>query len=462
MGTEQSVHRSRAVPVYDDSMSIRFRNNYHPLHFHNVHGDNIKLSKNRTVACRSEGFCNGIVFSDRPVTISEPVYVKFLETSPNWSGALRIGFTMNDPFSLKSKKLPRYACPDLTAMPGNWAKAVGEKHAKKDSILYYYVDHNGDVHYGIGAEEYGIFFGGVNTSGKLWAVLDIYGNTVAVELMDPNALNQEYQSDSHSNSAISQNKHRSKLQQNIQPLCFHTVHGKNVTLKSNRSIVSKKSGIKTLAYAFTERPVEIGKTIIMIVQQTDHYCEGLFVYGITSCNPKKVIPHELPENVYDLLDRSEYWIVKQKPYPFDVGDILTFRISNQGQVEMTTNEDTDPVFYVDHTQPLWLFVNLTHSISELSLKGIFSSTSAADISEAFGSLQITNSDNTGVENPGPSGEQSSNECVICYEELVDCALYRCGHMCMCYNCASKLWDSGSGAQCPICRNSIQDVIKIYK
>lgn len=166
----------------DESMSQQLRNNYRPLHFHTIHGDNIRLSKNKTVACRSEGFCNGIVFSDRPVTIRERVYVKFLETSPNWSGALRIGFTMNDPNSMRSR-LPRYACPDLTSMHGNWAKAVGEKFAKKDSVLHYYVDENGDVHYGIDTEEYGIFFGGVNTSGKLWAVLDIYGNTVAVEYM---------------------------------------------------------------------------------------------------------------------------------------------------------------------------------------------------------------------------------------------------------------------------------------
>lgn len=42
-----------------------------------------------------------------------------------------------------------------------------------------------------------------------------------------------------------------------------------------------------------------------------------------------------------------------------------------GQVEVAINDDVfDPIFYVDHTQPLWFFVNLTHSISELRLKGM--------------------------------------------------------------------------------------------
>jgi len=57
------------------------------------------------------------------------------------------------------------------------------------------------------------------------------------------------------------------------------------------------------------------------------------------------------------------------------------------------------------------------------------------------------------------GQQSSEECIICNEKTVDCALYRCGHTCMCYNCAFKLWKSNSSSHCPICRSSIQDVIK---
>ena len=30
-------------------------------------------------------------------------------------------------------------------------------------------------------------------------------------------------------------------------------------------------------------------------------------------------------------------------------------------------------------------------------------------------------------------------CVICYESDVDCVLYSCGHMCMCYQCATQQW-----------------------
>ena len=52
------------------------------------------------------------------------------------------------------------------------------------------------------------------------------------------------------------------------------------------------------------------------------------------------------------------------------------------------------------------------------------------------------------------------ECVICYESGVDCVLYSCGHMCMCFQCAVQQW-SGTG-ECPLCRATIRDVIRTYR
>lgn len=97
-----------------------------------------------------------------------------------------------------------------------------------------------------------------------------------------------------------------------------------------RSVVSRKPGFHSLGYVFTAHPVEIGKTILMTVEETDHYCEELFVYGITSCDPSKIEPYELPDTVDDLLDRPEYWVVKQKSYPYIKGDTIRVTIGNQG------------------------------------------------------------------------------------------------------------------------------------
>ena len=61
---------------------------------------------------------------------------------------------------------------------------------------------------------------------------------------------------------------------------------------------------------------------------------------------------------------------------------------------------------------------------------------------------------------------ASSECTVCYERSVDCVLYSCGHMCLCYDCALTLYHGGrtAGGQglCPICRAPIRDVIRAYR
>lgn len=58
-------------------------------------------------------------------------------------------------------------------------------------------------------------------------------------------------------------------------------------------------------------------------------------------------------------------------------------------------------------------------------------------------------------------ESSASECAICLEKVPDCALYTCGHMCMCYECAINVLKK-QGALCPICRQPVRDVIRIFK
>ena len=50
-------------------------------------------------------------------------------------------------------------------------------------------------------------------------------------------------------------------------------------------------------------------------------------------------------------------------------------------------------------------------------------------------------------------------CCICNENKINSVLYRCGHMCACFKCASEL--QGSNKKCPICKVPIIDVVKVY-
>ena len=155
------------------------------IKFHNVHGENIRLSADGKEAKRVQSFSNGIIFSNRPIQLNERICIKFSELSLSWSGAIRFGFTSNNPNTYRNG-LPKYACPDLTNKPGNWAKALGERFwalIHSDSTLFYYVNNQGEVHFGIDGEEKGVFFVGVDTKSPLWALIDVYGNTVAINLV---------------------------------------------------------------------------------------------------------------------------------------------------------------------------------------------------------------------------------------------------------------------------------------
>ncbi|KRX40194.1 Protein neuralized [Trichinella murrelli] len=54
----------------------------------------------------------------------------------------------------------------------------------------------------------------------------------------------------------------------------------------------------------------------------------------------------------------------------------------------------------------------------------------------------------------------ANECKVCMTAQVDTAVYSCGHYCMCYQCAMETF--ANHGCCPICRETIKDVMRIFK
>ncbi|GFO14701.1 protein neuralized, partial [Plakobranchus ocellatus] len=348
-----------------------------PLQFHDVHGDNIELLCNKTRARRYDSFCKGICFSNRPININERVYVKFVETNTSWSGVLRFGFTSVNPSTLRGADLPRYACPDLTNKPGNWAKALGERYTASNILLHFSVNRAGDVNYGVNGEEKGLFFSGVATDQPVWAMLDIYGNTVGVEFSHANAeiepghfdaspapmigpdevfsfnsLSLESPSNTGSSSGGSSsgpsimtshtgastplglNPQGPPLVQyhagvNFNPLPLHTLQGRNIRVSVDRRVAARLSEEYCNAYVFTSRPLCCGETVVVQVLSIDRSYIGGLGFGLTACDPSTVDPSSLPDDSDLLLDRLEYWVVnKDVCRNPEVGDELSFFLSD--------------------------------------------------------------------------------------------------------------------------------------
>jgi hypothetical protein len=77
-----------------------------PLHFHRVHGDQIRLSENNTRATRDR-LNNTLVFTNRPILPNEIVQFLIEELSNDFYGLIRIGLTTIDPDSFTRDTLPK-------------------------------------------------------------------------------------------------------------------------------------------------------------------------------------------------------------------------------------------------------------------------------------------------------------------------------------------------------------------
>jgi hypothetical protein len=246
----QRRFQSNKFPVDNNSRKSASSSNANPLNslcFHDVCGKNVILNNNKQTAKRSEtSFCDAIVFSSRPIGVYERIYIKIIKLNTLWNGMIRFGFTSVNPDLLRKKfksslsmpnesknsansntsenvrssleanwlnndtpsfdnddenfpfNLPKYVYPDLTNKKGYWAAAMNtEEELKENDVIYFYVNSNGEIHFGINNKYKGKFLDGVNVYNNrpqqaqpLWAIFDIYGNTLSIELIN-NPLLQE-------------------------------------------------------------------------------------------------------------------------------------------------------------------------------------------------------------------------------------------------------------------------------
>lgn len=394
-----------SVPASRSSSSGHGTNNLPPLLFHNVCGENIRISREGTVARRAESFCKGIAFSSRPIKVNEKICIKFLEISNNWSGVIRFGFSYNDPSTLRDG-LPKYACPDLTNKPGYWAKALPERFCNQGTVLFYYVSASGDVHFGINNEEKGIFFSGVETRGPLWGLIDVYGNSTAIEFIDiRHQLNNARRSSTtvcHQQredavviaapstvdvdriicSTQNMNLHHSaNIQQReldcsaaavepgagqlryqsagsqFVPMSLHRTRGRNIRFTNgSRCEAARLENEFCQGYVFTSHPLALNQTIVIQILASSPLFQGCLGLGLTSCDPSTLSPADLPDDSNFLLDRPEYWVISRDfARSLSVGDEVSFCVSERGEVEVRRNGAVTPsvVMHVDHTLRLW-------------------------------------------------------------------------------------------------------------
>lgn len=158
------------------------------LRFHpEAKGAQVHLDTRRSTACRCATFHDGIVFSQRPVRPGERVALRVLGHQSGWYGGLRVGFTRLDPAHVSAPSLPPFLCPDLEQQSPTWGAMLPDGCALAGDVVRFWVTRRGWLWAQVNAGPRLLLRKGVRTGAPLWAVMDVYGTTKAIELLDPAA-----------------------------------------------------------------------------------------------------------------------------------------------------------------------------------------------------------------------------------------------------------------------------------
>uniref|UniRef100_A0A3P9JCD3 E3 ubiquitin-protein ligase NEURL1 n=1 Tax=Oryzias latipes TaxID=8090 RepID=A0A3P9JCD3_ORYLA len=391
-----------------------------PLLFHpRTKGSQILMDLSQRTVKRQSSFCNGITFSNRPIAVYEQVRLKITKKQYCWSGALRLGFTSKDPSRMQPENLPKYSCPDLVSQCGFWAKALPEELSEEGNIISFWVDKKGRVFYKLNDSHSTQFFSGVRICEPLWALIDVYGLTkeiqlldtemVAVNFMRPRSFTSERRASTQRNShdprlSISmcdlslQDTHQDEEEeeeeqpfspmschvpqnsQNLQQCLllpghldsdvhFHDVHGIHVTMLDKHTVARLNHSGDERTLVFTNRPLYSSETVYMRVKVGFPSARCLS-YGVTSCDPATLRPSDLPSNPESLVDRKEFWAMCWVTVPLQSGDILGFVVNPAGEVMMSHNGiRTGMQLCVDNSRPLSMFFGLHSPTAQLRILG---------------------------------------------------------------------------------------------
>ncbi|XP_042639405.1 E3 ubiquitin-protein ligase NEURL3 [Orycteropus afer afer] len=158
------------------------------LRFHpEAKGTQVCLDTRRCTARRLATFHDAIVFSQRPVQPGERVTLRVLRQENCWCGGLRVGFTRLDPARVPALSLPPFVCPDLEEQSPTWAAVLPEGCPLLGDVVCFWVNRRGQLFAEVNGGPRILLRRGVRVGAPLWAVMDVYGTTKAIELLDHTA-----------------------------------------------------------------------------------------------------------------------------------------------------------------------------------------------------------------------------------------------------------------------------------
>ncbi|RZC35723.1 zf-C3HC4 3 and/or Neuralized domain containing protein [Asbolus verrucosus] len=246
-------------------------------------------------------------------------------------------------------------------------------------------------------------------------------------------------------------------------LRFHNVHSKGIKISQDGTLARR---IEPFGFVFTSRPVIIDEVItIKFMEVTNRTTEAFaFCFGVTSTNPSDTSFEDIRDFTYlDLIKNLGYLALPlDKKVCATRNTVLSFWINSSGQMHYLINGEEKGKFgkKIEMKTPQWALIYFFES--PISIKLLTNPTPKREDSETKMNIITVPPSPAAASDVVDKRNEEPSECVICYENNIEMALYPCGHTCMCYTCAQKQRHDEDGRYCPMCRATIKDVMKIYK
>ncbi|RZC35725.1 neuralized-like [Asbolus verrucosus] len=253
-----------------------------------------------------------------------------------------------------------------------------------------------------------------------------------------------------------------------KPVLFHEIHGHGIEISENKS-TAKCVRTTDCNLLFSSHPIKTNQRIHIKLLTVSDKTHDIISVGFTSHDPS-TFHRDLPKcDDYELEAKSGFWVCTLSKYYCIENSTLCFYLNESGNIQYGISDKANRKTNVtiDRSKPLWAVIHIWSAPTAIALLDPAIRAPYADAKPTPNHFKTSvRSDRTTVRKDASvetlrQAEENST-CAICYENSSEAALFPCGHLCMCYECARMQWRGGGDGNCPMCRVPIQTVLKIYK
>lgn len=433
-----------------------------PLPFHTARGRNIRFSPDNLIASRTENdFCQGYVFTSRPIQTDETIVIQILKTDHTYVGSMALGLTSCNPAALNQNDLPDDS-NFLLDRPEYWV--VNKDFAlpcNKGDEISFCVSAVGEVTISknCGAP---VLLMHVDYRLRLWAFFDVYGSTRSVRCFQQIFQNSASPQIAAVAAASAHRTSNLSSSDSINTLVSH--HSANLVNPNHHSSHHALSAAPSTASMNVNELLH--STHLLSSIKASFNSASALDGGASSRAIQNVGKIYLPSSsdMIQVQPGGTVLVVNLPPAAATAAAAtsLSHELDYRSQNEEVKRHNVPSTSSISSSSPnvsSSMFKNQSQQQLAIEANQLLLGTATKNASSSSSTMSMSKQSLN--EKKMEKELTTSSECTICYEKNIDSVLYMCGHMCMCYECAIEQWRGAGCGQCPLCRAVIRDVIRTY-